>query len=513
MKNLPLGIQNFAKLRGDESVYIDKTAFIVPLIENYNYVFISRPRRFGKSLFISTLEEFFRGNRELFKDLDIYAYDKWDNYPVIRIDFSTTDNSTPAVLKDSISEKMTAIAADYNVNISTSIKSLYLFNLVELLYEKFNKRVVILIDEYDKPITDHFTDPEKADANRDVLRNLYSPLKGLDSKIRFMFFTGVSKFAKLSLFSGLNQISDITLDSKFSTLFGYTQEELESSFREYIDRSAEKFDVSRELLLQEMKLWYNGYSWDGKNFLYNPFSILNFFSDSNFRNFWFTSGSPNFLIKLIAAKNYDISSFQNTLAVETSFDNIGTGPVSLTNLLFQTGYLTIKSSYLDNFRQVFRLDFPNFEVKDSLFSYLFADASSTDSDSVTAGISTLRNALITEDFDSFLNILKSLFAQIPSNLHIPQEKFYHSLFIMVMYMSRIQMESEVNTNIGRIDGVIEFSDKIYIIEFKYNLPPEDGLDQIKQKKYYEKYLASGKRLIMIGAGFTKEEIKLVVEQK
>ena len=510
MKKLSLGIQNFAKLRNEDFIYVDKTSFIKPLIENYSYVFISRPRRFGKSLFISTLEEFFKSNKELFKGLDIYNYPKWDSLPVIWIDFSTTDNSSSVILEDSITEKLLSIAAEYGVEISTAIKSLFLSDLVESLHAKFNKRVVILIDEYDKPITDHFTDPEKADANKDVLGNLYSPLKGLDEKIRFMFFTGVSKFAKLSLFSGLNQISDITLDSKFTTLFGYSQYELESSFVGHINHSSRKFSVEREMLLEEMKLWYNGYSWDGKNFLYNPFSILNFFSDSNFRNFWFTSGSPNFLIKLIAAKSYDVTSLQNTLAVETSFDNIGTGPVSLTNLLFQTGYLAIKSSYLDNFRQVFRLDFPNFEVKDLLYSYLFADASATDSDSVTSDISLLRNSLVTEDFDSFLNTLKSLFAQIPSNLHIPQEKFYHSLFIMVMYMSRIQMESEVNTNIGRIDGVIEFPDKIYIIEFKYNLPAEDGLNQTKQKKYYEKYLSSGKRLIMIGVSFTRDEITLVV---
>ncbi len=511
MKNLPLGIQNFAKLRNEDFIYVDKTSFIKPLIENYSYVFISRPRRFGKSLFISTLEEFFKGNKELFKGLDVYDYPKWDSFPVIRIDFSQTSNNDASIFLSSISKRLMTIAKGNGINLDSSIETEILPDLVESLHKKYNKRVVILIDEYDKPITDHFTEPEKADANRDVLRNLYSPLKGLDSKIRFMFFTGVSKFAKLSLFSGLNQISDITLDSKFTTLFGYSQFELESCFKAHINHSTKKYNVDRELLLKEMKLWYNGYSWDGENFLYNPFSILNFFSDSSFRNFWFTSGSPNFLIKQIAAKNYDISSIQNTLAVETSFDTIGTGPVSLTNLLFQTGYLTIKSTYLDNFRQVFRLDFPNFEVKDSLYSYLFADASSSDSDSVTANISTLRSSLENEDFTTFLNILRSLFAQIPSHLHVPQEKFYHSLFIMVMYMSRIQMESEVNTNVGRIDGVIEFSDKIYIIEFKYNLPPEDGLKQIKEKKYYEKYLSSGKRLIMIGVSFTKEEITMIIE--
>ena len=195
MKSLPIGIQDFAKLRGDNYIYVDKTSFIPSLIENYSYAFISRPRRFGKSLFISTLEEFFKGNRELFKGLVLYDYAGWNSYPVIRLDFSTTDNSSPSVLEDSISEKIVTIAGEYGVSIDTSIKSLYLANLVELLYGKFNKRVVILIDEYDKPITDHFNDQEKADANRDLLRNLYSPLKGLDGIIRFAFFTGVSKFA------------------------------------------------------------------------------------------------------------------------------------------------------------------------------------------------------------------------------------------------------------------------------------------------------------------------------
>ncbi|MCA0386921.1 MAG: ATP-binding protein [Bacteroidetes bacterium] len=511
MRNLPLGIQNLSEIIEGGMIYVDKTKHIPKLVDSSKYAFISRPRRFGKSLFISTLEEFFRGNRELFRGLDVYDYPKWDSFPVIRIDFSTTDNSTANLLQDSISERILALANDYEVSIETSIRSLYLSDLIESLHKKYNKRVVILIDEYDKPITDHFTEPEKADANRDVLRNIYSPIKGLDSKIRFMFFTGVSKFANLSLFSGLNQISDISFDSKFTSLFGYSQEELESCFAEHIEFSAAKFNVDKQLLLSELKLWYNGYSWDGKNFLYNPFSILSFFTDSSFRNFWFTSGSPNFLIKLIALNNYDVSSLQNTLAIETSFDSIGTGSPSLTNILFQTGYLTVKSTYLDNFREIFKLDFPNFEVKDSLYSYLFADVSSSDSDLVTANISTLRNSLANEDFVTFLNILKSLFAQIPSHLHVPQEKFYHSLFIMVMYMSRIQMESEVNTNAGRIDGVIEFSDKIYIIEFKYNLPPEDGLKQIKEKKYYEKYLSCGKRLLMIGVSFTKDEITMVVE--
>jgi hypothetical protein len=255
-------------------------------------------------------------------------------------------------------------------------------------------------------------------------------------------------------------------------------------------------------------LWYNGYSWDGKNFLYNPFSLVNFFSDSSFRNFWFTSGSPNFLIKLIAENNYDIASLQNIISVDANFETITEGSISLVNLLFQTGYLTVKSTFLDNMKQVFRLDFPNYEVKDSLYSYLFADVSSSDSDQVTRNISILRQSLAEEDYDTFLNTIKSLFAQIPSNLHIPQEKFYHSLFIMIMYMARIRMESEVNTNIGRIDGVIEFPDKILIIEFKFNLPPEEGLKQIVEKKYYEKYLSTGKRLILIGVGFTRQEIAL-----
>jgi hypothetical protein len=508
---LPIGLQTFSEIISGEMLYIDKTKHIQMFVDTYKYAFVARPRRFGKSLFISTLEEFFKGNKELFKGLDIYDCPKWDSYPIIRLDFSRTSNQTAELLEISISERLLSIAKENDVTLTTAIKSDYISNLIDELYSKYGKRVVILIDEYDKPLTDHFTDIKMINANRDVLRSLYSSIKSLDNKIQFMFITGISRFAKLSLFSGLNQIYDLTLNSKFSSLFGCSQEELLLHFSEYFPIYAKKLNMSEEHFISELRHWYNGYSWDAENFLYNPFSLLCFFSGDGFSNYWFSTGTPNFLVKLIKANNYDIFSFRNYYASESSLDTNDFDQISLSNLLFQTGYFTIKKKKFVNGRLLYGIDFPNYEVQESLFGYLFADITSSDYGRVAAKSTILSEILENEQFDEFLDTIKSLFAQIPSNLHISQEKFYHSLFIMIMYMSRIQMESEVNTNIGRIDGVIEFADKIYIIEFKYNLPPEDGLKQIKEKKYYEKYLASGKRLIMIGVSFTREEINLKFE--
>ena len=511
MKRLPIGVQTFSEIIEGDMLYIDKTKYIDLLVNNYKYAFIARPRRFGKSLFVSTMEEFFRGNKKLFVGLDIHHYPDWENYPVIRFDFSRTSNQNAELLEISISEMLVSIAKEYEITLSTSIKSDYISNLIDELYSKFGKKIVILIDEYDKPLTDHFTDIQKISANREVLARFYSSIKSLDHKIRFMFITGISRFAKLSLFSGLNQIYDLTLHSGFSSLFGCSQAELLTNFSEFIPVYANKLEMSEDRFLGELKNWYNGYSWDAENSLYNPFSLLCFFSGDSFNNYWFSTGTPHFLINLIKENNFDIFYFRNYFASESSLDTNDFDQISLSNLLFQTGYFTIKKKKSVNGRLMFGLDFPNFEVQESLFGYLFADVTASDYGKVSYRSTILSESLQNEQFGEFLSTLKSLFAQIPSHLYISEEKYYHSLFIMIMYLSGIKVESEVNTNIGRIDGVVEFPDKIYIIEFKYNLPPEEGLQQVKQKKYYEKYLSSGKRLILAGVSFTRSDITLAVE--
>lgn len=510
MKSLPLGIQDFPKLREDNCLYVDKTSQLERLVEDYNYAFISRPRRFGKSLFISTLEEFFKGNRELFKGLHIYNYSNWECHPVVRLDFSRISHQSPDIFQKSLLTRLQFIASENDIMLDISIDSESMPSLIEGLFAKYNKRVVILVDEYDKPIVDYILQPEIADGNRDILRTLFSSFKALDAKLKFVFLTGVTRFSKVSLFSGLNQISDLTLSPSFSTMFGYTQEELEASFHKHLEKIADSFSGSREELLQSIKFWYNGYSWDGKNTLYNPFSILSLFANMEFQNYWFATGFPTFLMKLIKEKSIFFPSLQNAVFGGLDLENHDVTKLSLGSLLFQTGYLTVKNKTSDFSGVEYQLDYPNFEVKDAFYKYLSSELTNADPIEVTSAIKEIRNSFLYEDFILLKSTLTSLFDQIPSHLYISEEKYFHSLFIMIMYLSGIKMESEVNTNIGRIDGVIEFPDKIFIIEFKYKIPPEEGLQQIRHKKYYEKFIFSGKQLTLIGVSFTRENINLVV---
>jgi hypothetical protein len=509
MKQLPLGVQDFAKLNSGNYLYVDKTAILSEIVDSFNYAFLSRPRRFGKSLLISTLEEFFKGNKELFKGLAIYDYPKWREHPVIRLDFSNMSTENETVFRSTFTRRLDSIAKSYGVSISVSDEPEYFSALIETLSQKFSTGVVILIDEYDKPITDHLDNVPLAENMRDFLRSVFVRMKGNDGYIRFAFITGVSKFAKVSLFSGMNQITDISMYEKYATLLGYTQNELVSYFEDHIISLATKRNMDKDELLKEIKYWYNGYSWDAETRLYNPFSILSLFQSQRFDNFWFSTGTPTLLIKLIKAKQYDVNILRNAEANILTFDSSSLENIDPVNLLFQTGYLTISEKR--NLYQIeeYLLNFPNFEVETSFYSYLLADISNKQASEALTLALKLRFSLSKEDMVQFETILKSLFAQIPSNLYIEEEKFYHSLFIMIMYLSNIEVEAEVNTSIGRIDGVIEFEDKIYILEFKYNLPAEDGLKQILEKKYYEKYLIKGKRIIIVGVSFSRKEIKLV----
>ncbi|MBN8545160.1 MAG: AAA family ATPase [Ignavibacteria bacterium] len=508
MKRLPLGIQTFSHLMGNDYIYVDKTGFISRLIDSHKYAFLARPRRFGKSLFLSTLEGFFLGNKELFSGLALYDYPNWQKHPVIRLDFSDMELSTLANFSESLMDRFKEIANEENLDVQSNIPSNYFSSLIKELYKKYNKGVVILVDEYDKPLTDHLYKTEIALSMRDFLQSVFARIKASDEYIRFVFITGISKFSKVSLFSGLNQMSDISMNKEFGTLFGYTQTELKSYFGDRISILADEFGISNTELLQKVKFWYNGYSWDGEEKLYNPFSILNFLKNGKFENYWFSTGTPSQLIKFIENSKPGLDLFRNVTANYYTFDVDSLTNISAKNFLFQTGYLTIKEKKSIKGEEEFLLDFPNYEVQSSYFDYLFANAANRAADDIKTKAKVLKDALEESDFTGFEEALRFLFAQIPSNLHIEQERFYHSLFIMIMYLSGIEVEAEVSTNIGRIDGVMEFPDKIYILEFKFNLPPEEGLKQILAKKYYEKYLSSGKKIFLVGVGFTRQDIKV-----
>jgi hypothetical protein len=299
MKNLPIGIQTFSKIIKGNYLYVDKTQQIAELIESGEYLFLSRPRRFGKSLLISTLSEIFSGNKELFQGLYIYDKIEWQSYPVILIDFNKISYTNDKIFEASLLSFLDKIAAKYDIELSNTFIKDKFGELIEKISEKTQQKVVVLIDEYDKPIVEHIDDIEKATKNREIMRDFFGILKSSDPFLRFVFLTGVSKFSRVSIFSELNNVRDITFSRQFATLCGYTQKELENNFDSYIQDLGSVLEIKKPVLLTKIKTWYNGYSWNAIDKMYNPFSILNLFMDQRFSNYWFATGTPTFLMKLI----------------------------------------------------------------------------------------------------------------------------------------------------------------------------------------------------------------------
>ena len=513
MQKLPVGVQTFDKLRKGNYVYADKTKYALEVINSYQYVFLSRPRRFGKSLFLDTLHNIFEGNKELFEDL--YIYDKWDwedKYPVIKISWGGSEyksleniyNKTNRILKQN--QKRLGIVCE------DTTPDGCLEELIQKAYEKYNKGVVVLIDEYDKPILNNISNIDMATQMRDFLRGFYEQLKENDAYLRFAFLTGISKFSKANIFSGLNQIEDISLLKRFGDVCGYTQEELEYYFKDYL------VDVD----LQKVKTWYNGYNFLGSS-VYNPFNILKFIKDGFiFKNYWWKSGNPFSLIELLKTKNYFIQSLQNLRTDETLLDSFDIEKLQLESLLFQAGYLTIdKVVELPIGSLEYHLKVPNLEVQISL-NRLLIDylTSSTNLQAQTDIYFTLMNA----DINKFKQTLISLFASIPYNNYVKNniafyEGYWASLIYCYLAGSGLKLIAEDVTNSGRIDLTIIVNDNIYVLEFKVKrgegVKEQRGkgikaLEQIKQKKYHQKYLdTTNYSLYLIGIEFSESERSVV----
>ena len=513
MKKLPLGIQTFSKIVNKNCLYIDKTKDIYKLITEEDYVFISRPRRFGKSLLLSTLKEIFSGNKELFRGLYIYDKIDWDKFPVIHIDFSLIARSNEKVLKASIEDFLDKTAENNKITLKNKFIADKFKELIEEISKSSKRKTIILIDEYDKPIIDHIAAPKTASKNRAILREFYSVLKGCDEYIKFVFITGVSKFSKVSIFSGLNNLFDITIEEGYSSIMGITQEELENYFNDYINFLKKEEKTSRNKLLRKIKCWYDGYSWDGGKRLYNPFSILNLFKSKKFRNYWFASGTTTFLINLIKEHKCEIPEFEGKEVGDTIFDSYDPENLNIYSLMFQTGYLTIKTIETTDDFIIYTLNYPNKEVRNSFNTYILEAFTENTRDDIEPDIRKLKRALKKDDIEKFITIIKSIFAGIPYNLHMASEGYYHSLFYMILSLMGVKIDMEVLTDKGRIDGVLEFPDKVYIIEFKYGKPGsnmekvlESAVRQIEDKKYYEKFIKEEKKIIFLGAGFVDREI-------
>ncbi|WP_069470217.1 ATP-binding protein [Candidatus Marithrix sp. Canyon 246] len=519
MKKLPIGIQTFSEIITEDYLYVDKTKEITELLQGGKYLFLSRPRRFGKSLLISTLAEIFSGNQQLFQGLYIYDQIDWQSYPVIIIDFNKISYTNDEVFKTSLLSFLDKAAAKYDIKLSDIFIKDKFGELIEKISEKTQKKVVILIDEYDKPIVEHIDDIEKAIKNREIVRDFFGILKSSDPFLRFVFLTGVSKFSRVSIFSELNNVRDITFSRQFATLCGYTQIELETNFESYIQNLGTVLEIKKPVLLTKIKTWYNGYSWNAKDKMYNPFSILNLFMDQRFSNYWFATGTPTFLMKLIKKTELDTTEFENKKVSEILFDSYNLENLNIFALLFQTGYLTISEINQKSRTIQYILNYPNFEVKQAFMTFLFSNFTKNDLGDIQPAAEDLLDCLENDDIEGFINIIRALFAKIPYNLHIKKEAYYHSLFYMVAVLMGVEIDLEILTDKGRIDGVLEFENKIYLIEFKYaekgtkmdNLTNK-AIAQIKDKNYGERFLNNLRKRVYLGVGVLGKEIGYKIEK-
>ena len=499
MKKLPIGIQEFSKLIKGNFLYVDKTQHIYNLLNSASYYFLSRPRRFGKSLLLNTIKEIFLGNRELFKGLWIYDKIKWEKHPVIKISFSNLSYSSIG-LEKAIDNELDFIAKQNDIVFEFDHFGFRFRELIRKLGER--KKVVILIDEYDKPIIDYIDNIPKAEENRQILKSFYSVIKDSDDFIRFFFITGVSKFSQVSIFSDLNNLNDITLNSKYATMLGYTQEELEFYFDTHIKELAKVYEGIYSNIIKEIKINYNGYSWNGKDFVYNPFSVLNLFDNLEFGDYWFRTGTPTFLTKLVKQNNYTIFDLENKTVSRSTLDKYEIDSISLIPLLFQTGYLTIKESNLRD--RTFLMDFPNSEVEVSFTIHLLADLNDGKIDKASSMLNEMIHMLRNNNLEKFIELINTLFKGISYIIADNKEKYFHSIFYIIVKLLGFTIETEVMTIDGRIDAVITTDNYIYIVEFKAGQDAQKALEQIRQKGYHQKYADDKRPKTLIGINFDLE---------
>lgn len=509
--NLPIGIQTFSQIITGGYYYVDKTAHIARLLKQDKYYFLSRPRRFGKSLLLDTLKELLECNESLFRGLAVHGQWDWSApLPVIRISFnnggleSRSDlerRMTSLLKRNSQRLKVDCIATDDPVD-----------GFSELIYrtrEKYQQRVVILIDEYDKPILDHNDQPAIATAMRECLKGFYSVIKEADADIRFCFITGVSKFSKVSLFSGLNNLRDITLTPEYSSLCGYTDTDLDTVF------GPELPGLDR----QEIKTWYNGYHWLGES-VYNPYDILLLLRERKFRPWWFESGTPGFLIKLLTERQTWLPTLGNLKADAELLSTFDVDTIPTTALMFQAGYLTIEKEELVGGNYYYTLRFPNREVEQSLYGSLLR-VWAADETAQASNKQTLYSLLAANDLAALKNLFQAFFAGSPdrsiphqwfdNNSIAKYEGYYASVFYAYFIAAGLNVQVEDATNFGRIDMTVRLPGGIYLFEFKVveTRPNGNALQQIKDKRYADKYRAQGVPIYMIGVEFAKDTRNVV----
>ena len=507
MKDITSSVYNFEKLRQAGYLYVDKTEYIWKLInpsgESY---FLSRPRRFGKSLTISTLKAVFEGKKELFKGLALYdkPYD-WKEFPIIHLDLNGWNFSTPEEVRRSLCGLVRECAEDHQIKIQDDTPEKMFRQLIRSLAA--TTPVVILLDEYDKPILNNIGKPESKEVLTE-LKSFYSVIKAFEDKLRFAFITGVSKFCHVSLFSDLNNLTDITMDARFAAMLGYTQEELENNFGSKISALAGERDIVS--FKEKIKQWYNGYRFEeNAKTVYNPVSLAKFFENGGkFNNYWFSTGTPSFLMELAKRKEFDFESALKEAVPQVAFSAFEIDDIDPLTLLLQTGYITIKGTE-ERFDQTwYFLDFPNREVAGAFSTYILSSYAGKTQTAAAQFTAEMATALLKKDLKRLRKVMEVFFAGIPYTAHKKNESTFQTIFFSIFRLLGLYVEAESATNDGRIDAVVRTEDAVFIFEFKLDNDPT-ALAQIKGKEYFKKYLLDRREIYIVGVNFDSEKGNLI----
>ena len=508
MKDLTTSVYNFEDLIQGNFLYVDKTEYVWQLIRPAQEMyFLSRPRRFGKSLLISTLKAIFEGKRELFRGLALYDKPyKWEQFPVIHLSFGDY-----GVVKDALGElseylmsKMMTLAEEHSVKLTKTTPGLCFAELIDTLAKQ--KKVVILIDEYDKPILNNITDKNVGEILK-CLKGFYSVLKDRNKQERLLFITGVSKFSHVSLFSELNNLTDITLNPDYAGMLGFTEAEVRESFADRIPEAARANGVPEEGLMESLMEWYDGYRFSRADvYVCNPVSITKFFANhAEFANYWDTTGTPSFLLEQMGKRAYDLEAALNETYDEGIFSAYELDCLDITGLLWQTGYLTIRELAPAPRRMKYRLGFPDYEVEDTFMKRLLEHFCNVPKGTSEDMIEKFQDAIANDDLQGFMTLFQAFLARVPYGIHLRDERYYQSVFFVVFRMLGLMIEAESQTNQGRIDAYIRTEKAVFIFEFKLDRSAEEAVGQILDRKYYEKFQDSGLPIRLVGVNFDSEK--------
>ncbi len=504
----PIGEQSFKVLREGGFLYVDKTEYIEKIVNGSQYYFLGRPRRFGKSLFLSTLKCFFEGRRELFKGLYIDSTDwKWEPYPVLYLDLNTSGYQEENNLEILIENYLQIEENRYGIVPTQKDHTVRMGNLIRIMYEKTGKGVVILVDEYDKALVNNIHNPEQFEMYRSKLASLYSNFKSSAEYIKLVFLTGVSRFGKLSVFSALNNIFDITFDLDFSAICGITEAELKENFREGIESLAARYKRSYEAELAELKRHYDGYHFSEEcPDIYNPFSLLQVMAKRKYANYWISSGTPRLLAEQLRRNNTDLEKLIGIKCPQSSLEGLNIENMTPESLFYQTGYLTIKDYDISD--DLYTLGLPNEEVKKGFFEYLMPWYSKIKESDVHVFIIDMRKEMESGEVESFMKRLESMFAGFGYDLEFDDERNVQNAFLILFTLLGMNIDAEVRTSDGRIDLLVRTLEYVYIMELKFDGSPEEALEQIQRKEYSLPWAIDDRKVIEIGINYSSEKRRI-----